>query len=157
MADKLKPVAILAEDNEGLAEIITGILSRAGYEVRHGNSVAYATLDIRAIEAGREFALLVTDFVLKGDRTGEHLIFNARKEHPGIPVVVVSGSDQEEVQAAITARGIDIGTIEMCPKPLEQAKFMRAIENAIAKAPSTPAGHRDRLEARDTSGGITGP
>jgi DNA-binding NtrC family response regulator len=77
---------LVAEDEEGVAQVVVRSLKEAGYEV------------VRAVngwEAWREaqnqaFDLLVTDHVMPL-MTGNHLVKRVREQYPTMPVILVTG------------------------------------------------------------------
>jgi two-component system, cell cycle sensor histidine kinase and response regulator CckA len=84
-------VVLLAEDDDGVREIVRRILERNGYHV-----IAGGPLEALSIFAHPSAAIdvLVTDIVMPG-LSGTELVTTLRAERPNLPVVYISGYTAE--------------------------------------------------------------
>lgn len=78
---------LVVEDNDLLARMLCNILRRAGYRVTH-SADARAAL---AVVAGAGVDLVITDILLGDGLNGWDLCDQLALEHPGLPVLTMSG------------------------------------------------------------------
>lgn len=113
---------LVVEDNEVLGEMTCEILSALGYRaVWLANAVVALALLVR--EAGY-FDLVFSDVVMPG-MNGIEFGQEVRLRHPGLPVVLTSGSN------AVTAHERQC-EFEMVLKPYTSEILVRAFDKAIA-------------------------
>lgn len=86
---------LLVEDESGTRETVADVLAEAGYDV-----TAACTGDEAAILFGppEDFDLLLTDIAMPGRIDGVGLAEYAREQHPGLPVLFLSGRPEEEAR-----------------------------------------------------------
>jgi DNA-binding NtrC family response regulator len=82
-------VALVVEDNVLQREVLADLLRDQGLEVVECNTAEAAELIV--VTTGTELLALVTDNRLAGEMTGVQLAEYAKRRHPHINVVVVSG------------------------------------------------------------------
>lgn len=144
-----KPIAIVAEDEELIAKFMQRMLDN-DYNVKVVGSAAAAKAEIDALKAaGQEVALLLSDNGLTDGQTGPKLISHARKAYQKLPVVAVSGGDQERFAGAIDAAGVPVATVQLLPKPFATREFFESIDTAKEKAAAISTAHRDQLGGGD--------
>ena len=83
---------LLVEDESGTREAVADVLAEAGYDV-----TAACTGEEAAILFGppEDFDLLLTDIAMPGRIDGVGLAEYAREQHPGLPVLFLSGRPEE--------------------------------------------------------------
>lgn len=113
---------LVVEDDEDMLTIIRGELDRLGYRV---TGVASGR---EAVEAAQRqpFDLLVTNMNLP-DINGQEVIERVMRSHPGIPIIVVSGSP--EAQAEVREMGVK----RFLAKPFRTEELRRMVEKALAE------------------------
>ncbi len=123
----MKPDVLIVEDEQDIRMMIAGILEDEGYTVRQSATSEQALDAIRA----RMPALLVLDVWLEGSSMdGIELLDFVKKDHPTLPVIVISGHGT--VETAVSA--IRKGAFDYIVKPFKAEKLLvtvtRALENA---------------------------
>lgn len=111
---------LVAEDEDGVANVVVRSLKGAGYEV------------VRAVngwEAWREaqnqaFDLVVTDHVMPM-MTGNHLVKRLRERYPAIPIIVVTGFSAVETPTQYP------GDITMMYKPFQNQALVVEVERLL--------------------------
>jgi len=115
---------LLVDDEPALGNAMLKVLQRLGYQATAHRSPLSALAALR--QAPTEFAALVTDFTMP-EMTGTELARSALSIHPGLVVLLVSGSTAslptEELQA--------LGVREVLNKPLGYESLARALHGAL--------------------------
>jgi two-component system, repressor protein LuxO len=117
---------LLVEDTETLSMVYSQALTRAGHEV----TCAYSLADARAALEDFTPNLLLLDLQLP-DGDGLELLDQLRADRPEVRVVVITanGSIYRAVQA------MRAGAFDFLVKPFDDARFVNAVQNALASAP----------------------
>jgi len=118
---------LIVEDEEDIREMIAGILSDEGYEVRQTATSDEALIAVKA----RKPSLIVLDVWLKGSSMdGIELLDSLKVIHPSLPVIIISGHGT--VETAVSA--IRKGAYDYIVKPFKADKLLvtvsRALENS---------------------------
>ena len=116
---------LVVEDNDGLREIATRILTRAGYEV-----TAVAARDEALRVSGDKdirLDLVLTDVIMPGISVGE-FIDAVRAARPGLPVVLMSGYATDHARADDSLPG----NFPMLAKPFQAAALLHQITRTLA-------------------------
>jgi DNA-binding NtrC family response regulator len=108
---------LVAEDEDGVAQVVVRSLKEAGYEV------------VRAAngwEAWREaqnqaFDLVVTDHVMPL-MTGNHLVKRVRERYPAMPVILVTGYSAMDTPTQYPE------DVTIMYKPFQSATLIAAVE-----------------------------
>jgi len=118
---------LIVDDEADIRLLIAGILRDEGYETREaGNS----TEALHAIEARRP-SLVVLDIWLQGSRLdGIELLKVIRREHPTIPVVMISGHGT--IETAVAA--IKHGAHDFIEKPFKADRLLLVVDRVIESA-----------------------
>jgi PAS domain S-box-containing protein len=140
---------LLVEDNPEVAEVSTSMLEELAFKVR---CVGDAEEALRAMEE-ESFDLVITDIVMAGPMDGLALARTIRANHPGLPVLLVSGYSTASAEASTE--------FVVMPKPFRLAELSRATTRMIAEAKQPagtnvirlrdahpPSGHNDRKGGR---------
>ena len=93
---------LIVEDEDDIREMIAGILSDEGYEVRQSGTSEGALDAIKA----RKPSLIVLDVWLKGSSMdGIELMDNVKSIHPNLPVIIISGHGTVETAVSAIRKG----------------------------------------------------
>ena len=123
----MKHDILIVEDEDDIREIIAGILADEDYGVRVAATSEDALNEVKA----RVPSLVVLDVWLKGSSMdGIELLDVLKKDHPNLPIIVISGHGT--VETAVSA--IRKGAFDYIVKPFKSEKLLitvsRALENA---------------------------
>jgi DNA-binding NarL/FixJ family response regulator len=142
--DAPSPVHILIADDHPL---VRGALKEAMSGLAPDLAVAEAgSLEdaMRALEDAPETDLVLLDLAMPGMRGFSGLVL-IRAAFPGVPVVVVSGSDDP----ATVRRCLDFGAAGFLPKTLEIDGMRAAVRTVLEGGVWTPPGLADQPAAAD--------
>jgi two-component system nitrogen regulation response regulator NtrX len=115
---------LVVDDEEDIRLLIAGILEDEGYETRQAASTEVAIEEISA----RRPNLVVLDIWLEGSKIdGIELLHIIRREHPEVPVVMISGHGS--IETAVQA--IKIGAYDYIEKPFKMDRLILIINRAI--------------------------
>ena len=122
-------VIVVVEDEPGVRSLVERLLQHAGHRVLvfPDGSAAADTL----ADPGVHVALLVTDLVMPGPN-GIEVARRARRDRPGLPVLLMSGYAAD----ALDAEGIAEGTIDLLAKPFSAADLLERVAARLAEAPA---------------------
>jgi two-component system cell cycle sensor histidine kinase/response regulator CckA len=124
---------LLAEDEDGVRELIRKILTEYGHtvlEARHGRDAL-----MLAERYERPIQLLVTDVVMP-EMGGGELARRLTGRRPDLRVLYVSGYTNDEV----LRRGIPNGEAVFVQKPFTPEELMRRVREVLDGAPARPDG-----------------
>ena len=121
---------LIVDDNSDIRQLIAGILSDKGFEVREAANFNQALLEIKK----KLPDLAVIDVKLdKGDNDGIELLTSIKKIDKDVPVIMISG--HANVQMAVDA--LKLGAFEFIQKPFSSERLLdfvnRGIENIELK------------------------
>jgi DNA-binding response OmpR family regulator len=88
---------LLVDDNAIQAATRQTILRRAGYCVIAALNPERALEQFNSDEFPAEINLVITDHIMPG-MTGSQFVRELRKTHPLVPVIVISGLDEAEIE-----------------------------------------------------------
>ena len=115
---------LIVDDEEDICLQISGILRDDGYDTRkaYDSDSALAAIEVRVP------ALLVLDIWLQGSKLdGLELLDIVKRDHPELPVVVISGHGTIEM----AVRAIMKGAYDFIEKPFKSDRLLLDIERAI--------------------------
>jgi DNA-binding NtrC family response regulator len=124
---------LLVEDRESLRAMLAETLERQGHSVE---AVAAGDEAVRRLQAGRRYALVLTDLKLPG-ADGLEVLAAASAADPGLPVVVLTGfGTVETAVAAMKAGAADFLSKPVDPDLLQLlvARHVAARRGAVAHA-----------------------
>lgn len=110
---------LLIDDNAVQAAVRQAVLKRAGYSVIAALNPERALEQLNASEFPHPVALVITDHLMPG-MTGSAFVRELRKTFPGMPVMVISGLEEAEVEY----EGLGV-TFRM--KPLMPESFLETV------------------------------
>ncbi|MBY0491719.1 MAG: response regulator [Gemmatimonadaceae bacterium] len=113
---------LLVEDDPSVAEVARRLLTRAGYTVRVLRDAESALM---ALE-GESFDLLLSDVVMPG-MSGAALAQEARRRHPALRVLLMSGYPDDDLVAHEIARQ----EVSFLAKPFSQASLLSTVRTLL--------------------------
>ncbi|HKZ32368.1 MAG TPA: EAL domain-containing protein [Vicinamibacteria bacterium] len=120
-----KPRVLVAEDDTGLLEVLTTLLTESGYEVLP----AARGLDAIALLRQASVDIVLTDIVMP-DATGVDVLRAARERHLDTPVILMTGNPS--VPTAVEA--LSLGALSYLVKPVAEATLLATLSEALGLA-----------------------
>jgi len=118
---------LIVDDEADIRNLVSGILEDEGYITR---TAADGLSGLEAIKA-RQPSLVVLDVWLgDSDRDGLKILETIKRDHPYVPVVMISGHGT--IETAVTA--IKNGAYDFIEKPFQSARLLLVIQRAIESA-----------------------
>jgi len=115
---------LIVDDEEDIRELVAGILSDEGHETRTAHDADSALAAI----ANRVPRLVFLDIWLQGSRLdGLALLDEIKKQHPQLPVVMISGHGT--IETAVSA--IRRGAYDFIEKPFKTDRLILVAERAL--------------------------
>jgi two-component system nitrogen regulation response regulator NtrX len=130
---------LLADDEQGIRQSLSGGLQDAGYRIL---AVASGQECLQALES-EPFQLVLLDVWL-GDLDGIDILRQIQEQHPEVVVVMISGHG--DVETAV--RATKLGAFDFLEKPLSMEKTMVVVKNAIEQQGLQEENRRLRGEQR---------
>ena len=133
---------LIVDDEDDIRLLISGVLADEGYETREASDGDTALSEINA----RRPNLVVLDIWLEGSRLdGLEILEVLRRDHPDVPVVMISGHGT--IETAVQA--IKAGAYDFIEKPFKSDRLLLIVQHAIEAARL----RRENAELRLRSGG----
>jgi len=123
---------LVVDDDAAVRELAAEMLARAGFEVA---CAAGGTQAAALVEGGARVDAVLLDLAMP-DLGGEATFLRLRAQRPGLPVVLVSGYDEEQASQRFAARGLDA----FLRKPFEPEQLVAAVHAALAQRAGREAG-----------------
>ncbi|HIJ38627.1 MAG TPA: sigma-54-dependent Fis family transcriptional regulator [Rhodospirillaceae bacterium] len=118
---------LIVDDEPDIRLLTSGILADEGYQTRQASDSDSAIEAIRA----RRPSLVLLDIWLQGSRLdGLGILAEIKREHPSVPVVMMSGHGT--IETAVSA--IKQGAYEFIEKPFQADRLLLAVQRAIESA-----------------------
>ncbi|HIJ63883.1 MAG TPA: sigma-54-dependent Fis family transcriptional regulator [Rhodospirillaceae bacterium] len=118
---------LIVDDESDIRLLTSGILTDEGYQTRQA---ADSDAAIEAVRARRP-SLVLLDIWLQGSRLdGLGILAEIRREHPSVPVVMMSGHGT--IETAVSA--IKEGAYEFIEKPFQADRLLLVVQRAIESA-----------------------
>ena len=118
---------LIVDDEADIRTMIADILQDEGYEVRQA---ADADQALEAVKS-RQPSLVILDIWLEGSRMdGLGILEILRHEHPGLPVLMISGHGT--VETAVAA--IKKGAYDFIEKPFKTDRLLLTVDRAVEAA-----------------------
>ncbi len=118
---------LIVDDETDIRALIAGILEDEGYSTREAGNSDQALAAIR----DRRPSLVVQDIWLQGSALdGLGILTEIRRDHPDLPVVMISGHGT--IETAVEA--IKIGAYDFIEKPFQTDRLLIVVERAIEAA-----------------------
>src|SRR5512133_1676146 len=120
---------LVVDDEEPIREIVTSMLTNAGFQCRQAGSGVEA---LAILESGEQFELMLSDLMM-GEMDGIALLERTKEKYPDMPVVMVTAV--HDISVALAA--IRNGAYDYLLKPFEREQLLaiarRALENRRLK------------------------
>jgi len=121
--------ALLVEDDDEVASLVTEMLDELGYEVMR---VASASAALGALGNGRQVDLVFSDIMMPGGMDGVQLAREIRARKPHMPILLTSGF------AAAFQSVADAENIRLLPKPYRMNDLALAVDDLWASPKISP-------------------
>ena len=118
---------LIVDDDESLRYLLRRYLVEAGYQVHEAEDGRQATRMYRQ----RPADLVVLDLVMP-DQEGLETIRVLRQEFPSVRIIAISGAFLGEFLPVATA----LGAQAALEKPIEQALFLKTVQDLIGELPA---------------------
>jgi two-component system response regulator PilR (NtrC family) len=121
----VKPRLLVVEDERAIQIALSGLLSRAGYEVRVAGSgdEALAILEAEVVD------LVLTDLALGRGASGMDVLVAAKKLHPETAVVMITAHGSE----TIAVEAMKAGAEDYVPKPFDNDEIRLVVQRALER------------------------
>jgi len=118
---------LIVDDEEDIRYLISGILADEGYATRVAGDSEAALTAVRA----RRPQLIILDIWLQGSKLdGIEVLDVLTREHPELPVVMISGHGNIETAVA----SIKKGAYDFIEKPFKSDRLLHVVERALEAA-----------------------
>ncbi len=124
-------VILLVEDDPVIRKLVIRLLTMLGYEVLDAEDGPTA---LRTIAQAPRIELLFTDIVLPNGMTGVELAQQARRHHPNLKVLFMSGYTKN----ALTHSGVPYEGIHLLSKPFQRDELCAAIQRVLHESSPNP-------------------
>lgn len=115
---------LIAEDDDGLRQLATRILTKAGYQVF--SAARYDQAEEIALEHGSSIHLLLTDVVMP-EVSGKELADRLTAKYPQMVVLYMSGYTDE----VVLTKGVRKGTMHFIAKPFTPASLAQKVREVL--------------------------
>jgi two-component system nitrogen regulation response regulator NtrX len=123
----MAPEILVVDDEEDIRELISGILCDEGFDTRTAGDSDGAIAAVRA----RRPQLVVLDIWLQGSKLdGIQILDILKREHPEMPVVMISGHGTIETAVA----SIRKGAYDFIEKPFKADRLIHVVGRALESA-----------------------
>ena len=114
---------LVVDDEEAIREIVSSMLSAAGYRCAQAASGLQA---LSVLESGQEFELMLSDLMM-AELDGIGLLERTKEQYPDMPVVMVTAV--HDISVALAA--IRNGAYDYLLKPFEREQLLATVRRAL--------------------------
>ena len=114
---------LVVDDEEPIREIVSSMLSNAGYKTQQARSGLQA---LAVLESGEEFELMLSDLMM-AELDGIGLLEKTKERYPDMPVVMVTAV--HDISVALAA--IRNGAYDYLLKPFEREQLLAMVRRAL--------------------------
>lgn len=114
---------LVVDDEEAIREIVTSMLTSAGFQCRQAGSGLQA---LAILESGEDFSLMLTDLMM-AELDGIGLLERTKEKYPEMPVVMVTAV--HDISVALAA--IRNGAYDYLLKPFEREQLLATVHRAM--------------------------
>lgn len=134
---------LIVDDEADIRDLVAGILADEGYKTRVAEDGVAALESIRF----RQPSLVILDVWLgDGERDGIKILEIIKRDHPQVPVIMISGHGTIETAVASIKRG----AYDFIEKPFEADRLLLVVQRAFETAKLK----RENAELKVKSGGV---
>ncbi|GHV26321.1 hypothetical protein FACS18948_1710 [Clostridia bacterium] len=135
---------IIADDEQNVVKLIQTLVDweRLGMRIA---GVAHNGLDALELVRAQNADLLLTDIRMPG-MDGFKLIAQAKAEHPGLEIIIISGYRS----SALALRATKYQVVDFLLKPVKREQLYEALENARVKLPSSSSKNAETFPTDNT-------
>jgi len=127
-------VILVVDDDRAIRKLIRLILEDAGYDILEAEDGQAANNVLNNGETPMVVDLIISDLNMpKVD--GFEAIASFKKEHPSIPVIILTGIADQEVETSIMRQGVS----NYLEKPVDARALIASVANAITERQSSCA------------------
>jgi two-component system nitrogen regulation response regulator NtrX len=120
----MAPEILVVDDEEDIRDLIAGIMHDEGFETRVASEGEGALASVRQ----RRPSLVVLDIWLQGSRIdGIQVLDQLKREHPDVPVVMISGHGT--IETAVSS--IKKGAYDFIEKPFKADRLIHVVGRAL--------------------------
>jgi DNA-binding NtrC family response regulator len=138
----------VVDDDLVTCELLCEVFSQEGFAVAFAQSAESALEAIAAVRPD----VIVSDIRMKGGIDGLALLQRLRRDHPSIPVVLITAFGS--IETAI--RAVKDGAFDYISKPFDLTALVDTVKRALEIRPSAPAASATDDELPDLSSEIVG-
>lgn len=135
---------LVVDDEADIRGLVSGILEDEGYQVREA---ATSSAALQSVETRRPSLVLLDIWLQGSDMDGLGVLKEIKRDHPTVPVVIMSGHGTIEV--AVSA--IKLGAYDFIEKPFKADRLLLAAERTIEAAQLRREVEELRLRAGTTA------
>jgi putative nucleotidyltransferase with HDIG domain len=114
---------LVVDDEEAIREIVSSMLSAAGYRCSQAASGLQA---LNVLESGQEFELMLSDLMM-AEMDGVALLERTKEKYPDMPVIMVTAV--HDISVALAA--IRNGAYDYLLKPFEREQLLATVRRAL--------------------------
>ncbi|MES2252647.1 MAG: sigma-54 dependent transcriptional regulator [Pseudomonadota bacterium] len=140
---------LIVDDEKDIRELVSGILEDEGYQTRTASDGISALESVKM----RQPSLVVLDVWLgDGERDGLKILEIIKRDHPYVPVVMISG--HSTIETAVSA--IKKGAYDFIEKPFQVERLLLIAKRAIESSRLKRENDELRIKARVTATALIG-
>jgi len=117
---------LVIDDDEAVRSVLTILLGQKNHQVVTAQD---GQRGLRAIESGH-FDLLIVDLFMP-EMDGLETMRLVRKQKPGLPIIVISGSGSRASMPDFLAMATKLGAVESIPKPFRPNELFEVVEKSL--------------------------
>lgn len=118
---------LIVDDERDIRELVSGILQDEGYTTR---LAVDGTDALTAIKARQPHLVILDVWLGESDRDGLKILEIIKRDHPYVPVIMISGHGT--IETAVTA--IKKGAYDFIEKPFQSERLLLIVERALEAA-----------------------
>ncbi len=126
--ETIGPRILLMDDDQGVVQVTTEVLSLSGYRVDSapdGDAAIAAYLEARA--DGNPYAVVILDLTVPGGLGGKDVVAKLKEIDAGVKAIVSSGYTSDDVMTHFA----NYGFVASCPKPYLFSEMKALIEQFV--------------------------
>ena len=121
--ERLPERVLVVDDEEPIREVVSSLLSSAGYKCTHAGSGLEA---LALLDSGEEYELMLSDLMM-AELDGIGLLERTKERYPDMPVVMVTAV--HDISVALAA--IRNGAYDYLCKPFEREQLLATVRRAL--------------------------